>query len=278
MESVRPSLVSLVLLVYRDTGRALWRLRHLALTACLISLAHSLARLILNSPGVAVTVGREGRGWIALAFAAGWIFLLVPFLIAVHRFILLDEAATHYEVQKNPRVLRFFGSWIVLSIVAGLPIVLATSAITASRLLEWWLLWGLVAPLILLLMVLCLRMTLLLPAIAVDAAGATWVNAYSDTKGHSLGIFLIYLASVVPLVIVGAIVMVVAWLLLTLGLVVIGFAGLSYEVARIFGTLVSLLAFNVVYVCSAVLMLVVASRLYQLLGDRVKGLPDPQTA
>ena len=41
-------------------------------------------------------------------------------------------------------------------------------------------------------------MTLILPAIAADAPGATWVNAYQDTRGHSLGILLIYLAIEMP--------------------------------------------------------------------------------
>jgi len=71
MESVRPSFVSLIWLVYRDAGRALWTLRHLAWTACLIGIAHSLARLILYSPGFAATIGATARDLIALMFAAG---------------------------------------------------------------------------------------------------------------------------------------------------------------------------------------------------------------
>jgi cytochrome bd-type quinol oxidase subunit 2 len=278
MDSVRPSLPSLVALIYRDTGKALRALRHVALTACLISIAHSLARLILLSPSLTLTVGRDGRHWLALVLGAGWIFLMVPFLIAVHRYILLADTAEHYQIERSPRVLRFFGSWIVLSIVAGLPVVLALASLAAARMTEGWLVWGLIAPLIAALAVLCLRMTLLLPAIAVDAPGATWVNAYSDTRGHSLGILMIYLASVVPFVLGAAVAMVVAWLLLAIAIVVVAHAGASDQVVHVFATLTWLVVFNAVYVCTAVLMLVVASRLYQLLGDRVKGVPGPQTA
>jgi hypothetical protein len=278
MDNVRPSLVSLVWLVYRDTGRALWALRYLAVTACLISIAHSLLRLILTSPSITFTISGESRAWIALVFVAGWIFLLVPFLIAIHRFILLDEATPHYAIQTGPRALRFFGSWIILSIVAGLPALLAFSAFAASRVAEGWLLWGLAAPLFLLSAAFCLRMTLLLPAIAVDAPGASWVNAYQDTRGHSLGILLIYGASVVPFALFGVLLMAAAWLVTIFALTLIATFGGSFEVARLFATFLWLLALNITYVGSTALMLVIASRLYQLLGDRVKSWPNPKTA
>lgn len=278
MEIVRPSLVSLIWLVYRDAGRALWTLRALALTAYLISIAHSLARLILYSPGFAGTFGIASRDFVALMFGVGWIFLLVPFLIAVHRFILLDEAATDYLVEtKNPRLLRFFGAWIVLSIVAALPILLAASAVATGRLLESWLLWT-IAPFVVLPIILCLRMTLLLPAIAVDAPGATWVNAYHDTRGHSCGIFLIYLATAVPFMIGGALLTVVARTVLTIGFSAMAATAVPYEIESALGTLASLAVFNAIYVSSAVLFAALAARLFQLLGDRVKQLPGPQTA
>src|SRR5438132_366798 len=172
MDSVRPSLVSLVWLVYRDAGRALWALRDLALTACLISIAHSLADMILYSPGFARATGGAGRHLAALALTVGWIFLLVPFLIALHRFVLLDETQSRYLIaSKHPRTLRFFGSWIILSLVAATPSMIAVSALAAARSIDWWT-WILIAPLVILPIVLGLRMTLLFPAIAVDAPGA----------------------------------------------------------------------------------------------------------
>jgi len=278
MDTVRPSLVSLVWLVYRDAIRALWALRHLAVMACLISIAHSLARLILYSPGFASTIGRSGRDLIAVAFGVGWIFLLVPFLIAVHRFILFDEAQTHYLIEpKNPRTLRFFGAWLALSVLGAVPVLLAASTAVAARLLESWLLWT-IFPFIILPIILCLRMTLLLPALAADAPGATWVNAYQDTKGRSFSIFLIYLAATVPFVVVGALLVALSWTLLTLGIALMAMAAVPYKILSTLSTLASLVVFDAFYVCSVALFAVLASRLFQLLGDRVKHLPGPQTA
>src|SRR5207249_911245 len=107
----------------------------------------------------------------------------------------------------------FFGSWIILSLVAAMPSMIAVSALAAARSIDWWT-WVLIAPLVILPIVLGLRMTLLFPAIAVDAPGATWVNAYHDTKGHSWGIFLIYVAAMVPAIVIGALAMVVLQFLL----------------------------------------------------------------
>ena len=215
MESVRPSFVSLIRLVYCDAGRALWTLRHLAWTACLIGIAHSLARLILYSPGFGAAIGPTARDLIALMFGAGWIFLLAPFLIAVHRLVLFDEVAPRYCIEpKSQRVLRFFGCWLALALVAAVPVMLMVSALTLARLPDAWLLWA-IAPLIVLPIILGLRMTLILPAIAADAPGATWVNAYQDTRGHGWGILLTYLAVEIPCLLAGMALMVLARLVLS---------------------------------------------------------------
>jgi hypothetical protein len=278
VENVRPSLVALITLAYRDAGRALWALRSLVLTASLICLAHSLADMIMHSPGFGRTAGGTGRQLADLALTAGLIFLLVPFLIAVHRFVLLDETQPHYLIEpKSPRTLRFFGSWIALSLVAFVPVMISAAALAAVRLLDWWY-WILVLPLVLLPIVLCLRMTLLFPAIAVDAPGATWTNAYHDTKGHSWGIFLIYLVATIPAILFGALMLVVGWLLLAVASLAMRKAGVPYEAVSVLRTLGSFLIVNVYYVCTAALMVVIASRLFQLLGDRVRHLSEPQSA
>jgi hypothetical protein len=268
----------LITLAYRDAGRALRTLWPLALTACLIGIAHSLADMILRSPGFGRGAGASGRHLAELALAAGWIFLLVPFLIAVHRFILLEEMQEHYLVEpKHPRTLRFFGSWIVLSLVAVVPTLVASSALAAVRLIDWWI-WILILPLVLLPIMLCLRMTLLFPAIAVDAPGASWLNAYHDTKGHSWGIFLIYLCATIPAVVVWAVLMATLWLLLAVALAAAAAGGLPFRIVSVLQTLTTLTVINIYYVCSAALMVVIASRLFQLLGDRVKHLSEPQSA
>lgn len=278
METVRPSLVALITLAYRDAGRALWALRSPALTATLICLAHSLADMIMHAPGFGRGAGATGRHLADLALTAGLVFLLVPFFIAVHRFVLLDEAQPHYLIEpKSPRTLRFFGSWIALSLVAFVPIMIAAAALAAARLLDWWS-WILIAPLVLLPIVLCLRMTLLFPAIAVDAPGASWINAYHDTKGHSFGIFLIYLVATLPAIAVGACLLPLLWLVLALASLALAKAGVPAPAVSVLRTLGSFLTINAYYVCTAALMVVIASRLFQLLGDRVRHLSAPQSA
>ena len=123
-----------------------------------------------------------------------------------------------------------------------------------------------------------LRMTLILPAIATDAPCATWVNAYQDTRGHSWGILLTYLAGEVPCVLAGVALMVLARLVLTTGAPADGARRRSAQDRRHGRHAGFADGPNAVSVCSAVTVRALASRLFQLLGDRVKRLPGPQTA
>jgi hypothetical protein len=278
VDIVRPPLFGLIALAYRDAGRAFWALRDLALTASLIGVAHSLADKITHAPGFGQAAGATGRQLADLALTAGWVFLLVPFMIAVHRFVLLGETQTHYLVErKNPRTLRFFGSWIALSLVAVMPGAIALTAFAAMRLLDWWV-WLLLLPLVSLPIVLCLRMTLLFPAIAVDAPGATWLSAYQDTKGYSFGICIIYIAASLPAVVAAALCVATLQVLVVTGFAVLAAVGVPVRALSVLMTLTSMAIMNVLYVCSVVLMVVIASRIYRLLGDRVRRRSEPQNA
>jgi hypothetical protein len=274
VDIVRPPLVGLITLAYRDAGRALWALRELALTAGLIGVAHSLAQKILYTPGFARATGATGRDLAALMLAAGWIFLLVPFMIAVHRFVLLGETETRYSVErKNPRTQRFFGSWMALLLVAAMPGPIVLSGLAALQPLDWWI-WLVLLPLVVLPIVLSLRMTLLFPAIAVDAPGATWARAYQDSKGHSVRICLVYVAASVPAIAAA----VVCRALLVLGHAALAAAGVPGQVLAVSSTLIAMAISNALYVGWLALMVVIASRLYQLLGDRVRHRSEPQSA
>jgi hypothetical protein len=278
VDRVRPSLVGLVASAYRDTGRALWALRDFALTAGLIGMAHSLAGKILYTPGFARATGDTGRLVADLVLSAGWIFLLVPFTIAVHRFVLLGETPVHYLAEpRHPRILRFYGSWLALSLVAAIPVALAVAGLAAARLLDWWV-WPLLLPLVALPVVLCLRMTLLFPAIAVDAPGATWPNAYQDTRGHSIGICLLYAAAIVPAIVAEAFGIAILQALTVALLAALAAAGAPMRAIAVLSTLTGMAIMNALYVCSVALMVVIASRLYRLLGDRVRRLSEPQSA
>ena len=278
MDIVRPPLVGLITLAYRDAGRALWSLRDLALTAGLIGVAHSLAMKILYTPGFARATGWFGRELAGLMLAAGWIFLLVPFMIAVHRFVLLDETQAHYLVERrNPRTLRFFGAWIALLLVVATPGPIALSGLAAVQPFDWWV-WMLILPLVVLPVLLSLRMTLLFPAIAVDAPGATWVNAYQDTKGHSLRICVVYVAAGIPAIATVWVCKALLQVLVISGHTAFAAAGVPAGVLEVSNNLIVMTVSNALYVGWVALMVVIASRLYQSLGDRVRLRSEPQSA
>jgi hypothetical protein len=99
--------------------------------------------------------------------------------------------------------------------------------------------------------VLFTRITILFPAIAVDAPGADPRLAFEDTKGHGWYIFFLFLIPFIPSVLIVAIAGMVA-LMFGLGgmIVLLPIVGLA----------------GVVWLTMAV---VIASRLYQWLGNRL---------
>ena len=176
--------------------------------------------------------------------------MLTPFLIAVHRYIVLGEITQHYTLA--PRSLRFqlFFGWlasvlIMTAIVGALPKVLGfTQSGQSDRRRRRC---GRVLALV-------TRMTILFPAIAVDAPGATWRNAVNDSKGHGWFIFFLLLVAMLPTGIVFALAGVTSVLVL----------------GPMLGRVVLLLLASGVAVVWVTLAVVISSRLYLELGDRLK--------
>jgi hypothetical protein len=101
--------------------------------------------------------------------------------------------------------------------------------------------------------VVVLRVIILLPAVAVDAPGASWSRAMADTRGYTWRILFILLLASLPLVFVRAIV----------GRTLGDWGGITLQVAlAIFNG-----AMNTIIMTLAI---VIVSRLYERLGDRVK--------
>ena len=90
-----------------------------------------------------------------------------------------------------------------------------------------------------------LRLTVLFPAIAVDAPGATAANSIADTRGFALDIFVIYLLAFLPI-------LATQWILheLNLPVAVDTALGVIFDVAAL------------------ALFVVISSRLFQALADR----------
>jgi hypothetical protein len=123
-------------------------------------------------------------------------FLLTPFLIAVHRFIILGEVTPRYALEpRSPRFERYFVWSLLLWIIA-------ISAVLLVRPLTEGVSMAVAAAMVLAALAIVtfvnLRLTLLLPAIAVDAPGATAANAFAATKGHVVAMLFIFVLAVLP--------------------------------------------------------------------------------
>jgi len=101
-----------------------------------------------------------------------------------------------------------------------------------------------------------LRLTIIFPAVAVDAPGATWRNVMADTKGYVWRIFLFGLVACLPLIVPA----------LVLGaLVGTGTRTGSWIVNALTITFAAVLG-----VVALTLFIVFASRLYLWIGNRTK--------
>ena len=144
----------------------------------LITLAFQIAETLLLPPGSGET-SRDLLLRFVSSLAQG--FLTVPYYIAVHRLVILGERTTSYALApSNPRFQHFFWWWAALSVVTYLPISLVEMLAQPGGLAPFYYLIALAAmPIILIaIIIVTLRLTIIFPAVAVDAPGATWENAH----------------------------------------------------------------------------------------------------
>jgi len=182
------------------------------------------------------------------------IFFLTPFMIAVYRFIILDQVAASYALDpRRPEFIPFFGWNLAMSIITPLAFSLleilrtiGVSAIPAITL-------SLIAYIAML--VASARLIILFPAIAVDASGASASNALADTKGHASQIFIILMLTLLPLVALAIIVT----LMLGPG---VRNAGTPVAIAQL--AVGAILETFAIALCVAI-----AARVFQALADRV---------
>lgn len=181
-------------------------------------------------------------------------FFLVPIMIAVHRFIILDEVMPRYLLEPNQRIFRTFFGWLLALSALGLMF----TSIFAQLGLPPVIAGALVVGGVFVTIVVMVRLTIFFPAIAVDAPGATASNAWEDSKGHALNIFFILLLATLPLI---AVVFVVV--------VALGPGAQSGASGLAAIVLIGVAQTFFILVCVAI-----ASRLFQALADRlVRSLP-----
>jgi hypothetical protein len=206
----------------------------------------------------------SGNGLLSEAFNLMSIVAILPFEIAVYRLLILDEATSGYHFALSTvRFQRMLGWTVALWALANVPTWLP-DAITLPGVIVQAVI-SIIA--IIISIVIMLRLSILLPAIAVDAPGASVRNILADTRGHSWLILKVYLTILLPTVLIIVAAVVLAWL-----------GGFSDTLGRsgggtvAGGALLGILAFLVASTTT-----IIAARLFMSLGDRVKGAPPGTT-
>ena len=180
------------------------------------------------------------------------VLVLAPLSIAFYRFVLLGEMAPRLG-----EVLRSlpFGAFVRASlVVSGLTLVGYFGGAALGAMLGPPASTMIVLAAFALTILLSVRLTLLFPAIAVEAPGARWPLAIIDSAGHGFQIFLVLALCSIPFLFVG-----------------LPLDGLLREIAplRPAGLILALLG-AVLEVAWTVVLVIAAARLYQALGRRLK--------
>ena len=227
---------------YLDLRDIYEHLSNLAIMALVLALAVSAIGFFLSGLGFAL-FGELVR----LAVYIGFGFVTAPYLIAIHRLILLGKVATRYDLElSDPRLRRFFGWTIVFALLSAAP----------AMLLSIWPSPGfglgvLALVLAIAALIVTVRLIVVLPAVAVDSDRVTWQNAMADTAGFAGRIFLVCLAATLPVGLAAFILSAFSH----------GFGLLAFVAVLIQGTAGLIIAS---------LLTAIAARIYELLADRVR--------
>jgi hypothetical protein len=253
----RLSVTGAVATAYRDLRHALDAMRMLAVSALLIILAVKIGESFVSAD---IWDDPILGGIAGLVASAVQNLLLTPFMIAVHRFIIFYEETAGYILDPTqPRFWAYFGWLMGLSLITSLAFSLYAplNAVGLPTIAATMLTIVLLA----VVLILALRLSILFPAIAVDAPGTSAAQALADTKGHVFRIFAIFLLALLPF----AALAIVITLLLGPGVMVPGTPA----------AMVDLLVSAVIQTLTIPLCVVIASRIFQALADRVSRPPAP---
>jgi len=255
VEKRRLPIVPTFMAAYRDSRRLLFPLRTIVISAFLILLAISVVAEFVPQRFWDQELSGEALG---LLQAAVWALLLTPIVIAIHRFVILGEVTPNYNFDIGEPAFRLFFIWLFgLKVFSGLPFTLlgVLQALGFSPLAT-------VIPFAVVLVVVTavwLRLTILFPAIAVEAPGATARHASIDTKGQALRILAIFLLALIPWI--SAVIVIV--MLLGPGIFATGSAK----------AMVSLVVGGIAQSAIVCLSTVIASHAFMFLAEQVKRAP-----
>jgi hypothetical protein len=236
---------------WRDALAVFQKLPGLATTALAIVVAIGLGQSLWRIGPSGIPESSMLVGILAQLVQA---FLITPYLIAVHRFIILGEVSRDYGAGfREPRFRRFFAWSLALSAVWWAALALASLPTGSAS-------FVVLVPACTVAIVVSLRVIVLFPALAVDAPGTSWKNAIADTKGRVWRIFLIFLLANLPIFIAEFVVLMAA---VQAGIFDGALLPRTWMHA---GTLLGGVA-EFVYLTLAV---VIASRLFEAIGKRLK--------
>lgn len=261
----KPPIVGTAVMGWRDGLGAINAMPAVAGMAALVLLVIGvLSALLMPDPGPGLgEVAPLVSGILSNIVQA---FVLAPLAIAVHRYVLLGEVTPHYALDaSNPRYMRFVGFAILVKLLMAIPgliFVLAAifSAVHGAAAIAG--IAGLVASIAV--GIVALRRTILFPAIAVDAAGATWSNARNDTMGNSWRIAFILFCVMIPVLVLS--------LLLYFALM------WPLHVATTFDRVAFAVISTAVQILSICALAAVASHIFRALADRLAVPPGSAPA
>lgn len=258
MTATRPTFITVFIAAYWDLNRVLRDLWRPALIAFVILVVVHFGVLLVPR---LLSHTLFGRIVFQLVIELGGLVLIAPFMIAIHRFVLLGETTRRYSIEPASQHFQLFTGWlVVMGLVASIPSFLVVATTPAAPIYYFDRPPSPDAAQIVVLLavastvfVLLTRMVLLLPAVAIQAPGATWQNALADTHRNT---WYIVFASLFPTV---AIVLIFAVPLLLVRLI-------PWRPAAV---LVGYMTVMAMYFILLTLVAVIVSRLYQALGDRL---------
>jgi hypothetical protein len=201
-------------------------------------------------------LGLVQRLWEPLSWAL-LLYLVAPLLIAAHRFLLRGETTKGYSLAPTPRLTRFYGWSLGLTMVLGVPYVVLFSGLDTGERLFMTLL------LLVAFIALLSRLLLLFPAIALDAPGANSTGAWNDSRGDWLAIFVILFEAALQMAAVAGVFMICGAIFFT------GFAVPPRGTFSIFSVVYSLFG-GAIILLTYVMAVCIAARLYERVGDRLK--------
>jgi hypothetical protein len=192
-------------------------------------------------------------------FSCAQAFLLTPYLIAVHRGVILNERTSRYALAPGEHRFQLFFMWsIALSLMYWIPSFGVEQATDGPPSLPIAALMIALIAAAIVSVIVSLRLIILFPAIAVDAPGTTWANTMADTRGNAWRIFLICLVTMLPLFAVALVVV-----------IVLGATEATQGALAVLSRIIGAIAEGAGSLLGATIAVVIASRLYLELGDRV---------